>query len=76
MAVSTHTLCEYGFCSKDGVLSSEKKCQEFISSLRRDEFGVGVKLTEDGQRLMEKQKNRLGRDDISQKLIQAMRFVW
>ena len=36
-------------------------CQELIESLRREEFGVNVKLSEDGQRLMDKQQERLGR---------------
>jgi len=35
--------------------------REFVNSLRHDEFGVNVVLTEDGQRLMDKQQQRLGR---------------
>ena len=32
-----------------------------IEMIRRDEFGIDVQLSEDGQKLMEKQKERLGR---------------
>ena len=39
----------------------ERLCYEYITKLRRNEFGVGVNLTEDGQLLMEKQQKRLGR---------------
>jgi len=35
--------------------------REFIESLRHEEFGVNVLLNEDGQRLMDKQQQRLGR---------------
>ena len=35
--------------------------REFVDSLRHEEFGVNVVLTEDGQRLMDKQQQRLGR---------------
>ena len=35
--------------------------REFIESLRREEFGVNVELSEDGRRLMDKQHQRLGR---------------
>ena len=35
--------------------------REFVESLRHEEFGVNVVLTEDGQRLMDKQQQRLGR---------------
>ena len=36
-------------------------CREFITLLRREEFGVNVELSEDGRRLMDKQQERLGR---------------
>ena len=35
--------------------------REFVESLRHEEFGVNVVLNEDGQRLMDKQQQRLGR---------------
>jgi len=35
--------------------------REFIELLAREEFGVNVKLSEDGRRLMDKQQQRLGR---------------
>jgi len=35
--------------------------REFIELLRREEFGVNIVLSEDGQRLMDKQQQRLGR---------------
>ncbi|XP_021342125.1 uncharacterized protein LOC110442712 isoform X2 [Mizuhopecten yessoensis] len=39
----------------------ERHCQKIIDSIRRDEFGVGVELNEDGQRLMQVHQERLGR---------------
>ncbi|KAL8608369.1 hypothetical protein ACOMHN_002602 [Nucella lapillus] len=36
-------------------------CRQVIDQIRRDEFGVGVELNEDGQRLMKVQQERLGR---------------
>lgn len=43
--------------NQDGVLDSEKTtqedlCRRVIEQIRRDEFGVGIELSEDGQRLM------------------------
>ncbi|XP_045191511.2 uncharacterized protein LOC123548375 [Mercenaria mercenaria] len=40
------------------VISS---CEDIINQIRRDEFGVGVHLNEDGERLMKVQQERLGR---------------
>ena len=36
-------------------------CKVVIEQIRREEFGVGVELNEDGQRLMKVQQERLGR---------------
>ena len=36
-------------------------CKLLIETIRRDEFGVGVELSEDGRKLMAKQQERLGR---------------
>ena len=36
-------------------------CQQVIEQIRREEFGVDVVLSEDGQKLMAKQQERLGR---------------
>ncbi|XP_025076268.1 uncharacterized protein LOC112553340 isoform X4 [Pomacea canaliculata] len=52
--------------NQDGVLDSEKTtqedlCRRVIEQIRRDEFGVGIELSEDGQRLMKVQQERLGR---------------
>ncbi|XP_069113795.1 uncharacterized protein [Argopecten irradians] len=39
----------------------ERRCHKIIDSIRRDEFGIGVELNEDGQRLMQVHQERLGR---------------
>jgi hypothetical protein len=39
----------------------EHACREVVNRIRRDEFGIGVELNEDGQRLMKVQQERLGR---------------
>ena len=39
----------------------QQHAYDYINKLRREEFGVGVKLTEDGEKLMEKQQQRLGK---------------
>ncbi|XP_056016364.1 uncharacterized protein LOC125663893 [Ostrea edulis] len=39
----------------------EQACREIVDRIRRDEFGIGVELNEDGQRLMRVQQERLGR---------------
>ncbi|KAH3734109.1 hypothetical protein DPMN_040549, partial [Dreissena polymorpha] len=36
-------------------------CEDIVNEIRRDEFGIGVHLSEDGQRLMKVQQDRLGR---------------
>ncbi|KAK7114721.1 uncharacterized protein [Littorina saxatilis] len=41
--------------------TEEDRCQRIINHIRRDEFGVGVELNEDGHRLMRVQQERLGR---------------
>ncbi|XP_053402751.1 uncharacterized protein LOC123550539 [Mercenaria mercenaria] len=38
-----------------------KLCEDVVNQIRRDEFGVGIHLSEDGQRLMRVQQERLGR---------------
>ena len=35
--------------------------EALIEEIGRDEFGINVELSEDGQKLMNKQKERLGR---------------
>ncbi len=35
--------------------------EALIEEIRKEEFGIDVILSEDGQKLMEKQKQRLGR---------------
>ncbi|KAL4234329.1 hypothetical protein ACF0H5_005980 [Mactra antiquata] len=39
----------------------ERTCEVIVNEIRRDEFGVGLQLSEDGQRLMKIQQERLGR---------------
>ena len=39
----------------------EAACRVVVEDIRREEFGVAVELSEDGQRLMKKQQERLGR---------------
>ena len=41
--------------------STENACQRIVNQIRREEFGIGVELNEDGQRLMKVQQERLGR---------------
>ena len=41
--------------------TEEDVCRRIIKQIQRDEFGVGVELNEDGQRLMKVQQERLGR---------------
>ena len=36
-------------------------CEAIINEIRRDEFGVGIKLNKDGQRLLTVQEERIGR---------------
>lgn len=40
---------------------AEKTCRGNVEQIRREEFGIGVDLNEDGQRLMRVQQERLGR---------------
>uniref|UniRef100_A0A8W8JQP2 Protein NO VEIN C-terminal domain-containing protein n=1 Tax=Magallana gigas TaxID=29159 RepID=A0A8W8JQP2_MAGGI len=40
---------------------AEKTCRGIVEQIRREEFGIGVELNEDGQRLMRVQQERLGR---------------
>lgn len=40
---------------------AEKTCRGIVEQIRREEFGIGVDLNEDGQRLMRVQQERLGR---------------
>jgi len=61
-----HPACAY--CADSDSLcvvidTSDVSCarREFVESLRREEFGVNVALSDDGQRLMTKQTERLGR---------------
>jgi hypothetical protein len=35
----------------EGVVR-DKRCRQLIDQIRRDEFGVGIELNEEGQRLM------------------------
>ncbi|XP_062567288.1 uncharacterized protein LOC134229558 [Saccostrea cucullata] len=39
----------------------EQTCRGIVNQIRREEFGIGVELNEDGQRLMRVQQERLGR---------------
>ena len=39
----------------------QRACQSLIDTIRREEFGIGVELNEDGRRLMVVQQERLGR---------------
>ncbi|XP_061196696.1 uncharacterized protein LOC133204972 [Saccostrea echinata] len=39
----------------------EQTCQGIVNQIRREEFGIGVELNEDGQKLMRVQQERLGR---------------
>ena len=39
----------------------QRACQSLIDMIRREEFGIGVELSEDGRRLMVVQQERLGR---------------
>ncbi|XP_005090510.1 uncharacterized protein LOC101857532 isoform X2 [Aplysia californica] len=39
----------------------EEVCCEIVENIRRDEFGVGVKLDETGEKLLKKQQERQGR---------------
>ena len=51
-------------CSVSDTDSFERprnKCQAVVEQIRREEFGVDVMLSEDGQKLMLKQQERLGR---------------
>ncbi|XP_064610417.1 uncharacterized protein LOC135474759 [Liolophura sinensis] len=41
--------------------SDTDKCKELINQIRKEEFGIGVELSEDGQKLMKVQQERLGR---------------
>lgn len=44
------------------VLDSPKSlCRQLIDQIRQEEFGVNIVLSEDGERLMTKQQERLGR---------------
>ncbi|XP_059138506.1 uncharacterized protein LOC131926926 isoform X3 [Physella acuta] len=42
-------------------LTHEEKCKLVVEDIRREEFGVGIKLDETGQKLMLKQQERQGR---------------
>lgn len=39
----------------------QKECEKVINNIRRSEFGIGIELNEDGQRLKKVQDERLGR---------------
>lgn len=43
------------------VETEEDRCRRLINEIRREEFGIGIELNEDGQRLMRVQQERLGR---------------
>ena len=43
------------------VCLDDNPCWAVVEQIRRDEFGIGVALGEDGERLMRKQQERLGR---------------
>uniref|UniRef100_A0A2C9LBN4 Uncharacterized protein n=1 Tax=Biomphalaria glabrata TaxID=6526 RepID=A0A2C9LBN4_BIOGL len=42
-------------------LTLEDKCRLIVDDIRSEEFGVGIKLDEAGQNLMQKQQERQGR---------------
>ncbi|XP_055892730.1 uncharacterized protein LOC106068793 isoform X2 [Biomphalaria glabrata] len=42
-------------------LTHEDRCRLVVDDIRREEFGVGIKLDETGQKLMQKQQERQGR---------------
>ncbi|XP_053389616.1 uncharacterized protein LOC128552593 [Mercenaria mercenaria] len=46
---------------EDDTRKEISSCEAVVNQIRRDEFGVGVQLSEDGQRLMKVQQERLGR---------------
>ncbi|KAK3589090.1 hypothetical protein CHS0354_017428 [Potamilus streckersoni] len=47
--------------SEEEVTEEQDPCLTLINEIRRDEFGIGVELNEDGKRLMQVQQERLGR---------------
>ncbi|KAL3859495.1 hypothetical protein ACJMK2_009714 [Sinanodonta woodiana] len=47
--------------SEDEIAEEQDPCLTLINEIRRDEFGIGVELNEDGMRLMQVQQERLGR---------------
>ncbi|KAL3859494.1 hypothetical protein ACJMK2_009713 [Sinanodonta woodiana] len=47
--------------SEDEIAEEQDPCLTLINEIRRDEFGIGVELNEDGKRLMQVQQERLGR---------------
>ena len=57
---------------------NERACKRIIDQIRRDEFGINVELTEDAQRLMTKQQERLGRslDRLSKDLYSKVQWLF
>lgn len=51
--------------AEDEPMTEEEKhhqaCVAIVNQIRREEFGIGIELNEDGQRLMLVQQERLGR---------------
>ena len=45
----------------DVTCMDDDRCRLLVEQIRSDEFGIGVALGEDGERLMRKQQERLGR---------------
>lgn len=39
----------------------QKECEKVVNNIRRSEFGIGIELNEDGERLKKVQDERLGR---------------
>lgn len=45
----------------DSEASESDNCKDLINQIRKEEFGIGVELSDDGQKLMKVQQERLGR---------------
>jgi hypothetical protein len=39
----------------------ERDCKKVVNQIRKEEFGIGIKLNEDAEKLMRVQQERLGR---------------
>ncbi|GCC17061.1 hypothetical protein chiPu_0017434 [Chiloscyllium punctatum] len=48
-------------CSAGIANEEESVCRNIIESIRKNEFGIGIELNDEGKKLMEVHQNRLGR---------------